>query len=408
MKPLLSACLIVKDETHSLERCLSSIRPVVDEIIVLQTNHNPAVKEIARAYADQLDSFQWCDHFSVARNQAIKKAHGQWILSIDADEWLDPLSAQDLRSFVHTLDPELYLAYSFLSYTGQQDPHYKRALWANGKGFYFDGRVHEQLCYQSQFIRLQHLPDFVLHHEVLKRPDLQGKAAYYLQLLKFDLAECTQIDKLTHLWRHLADTYLELQLIPEAIAAYLRAIDAYEQAGMNREDSLYSYLLIKYLDHAREPEAMIEKALILTNLSPQTPSAWWALAWCYFELNQPAEAFKALRQLDYLDYHDQSLWQQELLAARCLSALGHQHQADYILRDVLKRFPEPASLYYHLARVACLLGHITEARDILAYWHRFDSDLDCLEFLCDYAGWSRMERAHLIRFKLTMASENEA
>ena len=86
--PLLSACLIVKDEEEMLPACLESIRDAVDEIVVYDTGSSDGTVAIARAAGAVVIEGSWHDDFARARNAALAGATGEWVLSIDADETL--------------------------------------------------------------------------------------------------------------------------------------------------------------------------------------------------------------------------------------------------------------------------------------------------------------------------------
>lgn len=92
-RPTLSIGIIFKNEIRCLERCLSSLAPlrkqVPCELIMADTGSDDGSREIAARHADVLFDFPWVDDFSAARNAVLKKATGEWYLSIDADEWLD-------------------------------------------------------------------------------------------------------------------------------------------------------------------------------------------------------------------------------------------------------------------------------------------------------------------------------
>lgn len=88
----ISAVLIVKNEEALLARCLESVKEA-DEIIVVDTGSTDSTIEVAKKYTDKVyDDFTWCDDFSAARNHARLKATGDYILSIDADEFLHDFS----------------------------------------------------------------------------------------------------------------------------------------------------------------------------------------------------------------------------------------------------------------------------------------------------------------------------
>lgn len=84
----LSACLIVRNEERFLDRCLSSLRGIADEICVLDTGSTDRTREIARAHGAVLGASYWDDDFSAARNACLDMATGDWILQVDADEEL--------------------------------------------------------------------------------------------------------------------------------------------------------------------------------------------------------------------------------------------------------------------------------------------------------------------------------
>lgn len=87
-KPLISLCMIVKNEAENLPRCLASAKPFVDEMIVVDTGSEDNTVEIAKSYGAKVSNFKWCDDFSAARNYSLSLASGDWILVLDGDEEL--------------------------------------------------------------------------------------------------------------------------------------------------------------------------------------------------------------------------------------------------------------------------------------------------------------------------------
>ena len=64
----LSVCMIVRDESPVLARCLDGVRVFADEIIIVDTGSVDDTKQIARRYTDRVYDFPWIDDFSAARN----------------------------------------------------------------------------------------------------------------------------------------------------------------------------------------------------------------------------------------------------------------------------------------------------------------------------------------------------
>jgi len=102
--PTISACLIVRNEAHVLERCLVSLRDVVDEIVVVDTGSADDSPAVATRHGARVIRVAWPDDFSAARNVSIEAAACDWILSIDADEYLSPDAARLVRPTVERSD----------------------------------------------------------------------------------------------------------------------------------------------------------------------------------------------------------------------------------------------------------------------------------------------------------------
>ncbi|QMS87271.1 glycosyltransferase [Nostoc edaphicum CCNP1411] len=96
----LSLCMIVKNEASTLPKCLSSVRKVVDEMVVLDTGSIDRTPNIAQQLGAKVHHFKWCNDFSAARNAALKYVTGDWILVLDADETLNPAIVPQLREAI--------------------------------------------------------------------------------------------------------------------------------------------------------------------------------------------------------------------------------------------------------------------------------------------------------------------
>ena len=81
-----SLCMIVKNEEDVLERCLNSVRELVDEIIIVDTGSEDGTKQTAERFTDQIYDFQWGDDFAAARNFSFARASGDYLMWMDADE----------------------------------------------------------------------------------------------------------------------------------------------------------------------------------------------------------------------------------------------------------------------------------------------------------------------------------
>lgn len=96
----ISLCMIVKNEEKYLAACLASLKPVVDEMIIVDTGSTDHTAEIATAFGAKVYHFPWNDNFSDARNCAINNARGKWVLVMDADEVLSVQDYEAVRNSV--------------------------------------------------------------------------------------------------------------------------------------------------------------------------------------------------------------------------------------------------------------------------------------------------------------------
>lgn len=82
------AIMIAKNEAHNLHRCLSSIKPLVDEIIFVDTGSTDGTPTIAESYGAKVYHHPWENNFSLHRNQSLDYSTCDWVIQIDCDEEL--------------------------------------------------------------------------------------------------------------------------------------------------------------------------------------------------------------------------------------------------------------------------------------------------------------------------------
>ena len=91
--PKLALSMIVRDAAGTLAACLDSAKNVVDEIVIADTGSVDATPAIALQCGARVINVPWENDFAAARNQALAGITADWVLSLDADERLDPESA---------------------------------------------------------------------------------------------------------------------------------------------------------------------------------------------------------------------------------------------------------------------------------------------------------------------------
>jgi GT2 family glycosyltransferase/tetratricopeptide (TPR) repeat protein/SAM-dependent methyltransferase len=152
-EPVLSLCMIVRNSARTLAACLESIRPWVDEMVVVDTGSQDETAAIAAELGARVFHFPWCDSFARARNESLRHAHGRWVFWMDADDVIDEANGRKLRELLGREHEPATLGYVMQVHCpgpgeeGQADvtvvDHVK--LFRNDEALRFEGRIHEQI-----------------------------------------------------------------------------------------------------------------------------------------------------------------------------------------------------------------------------------------------------------------------
>jgi glycosyltransferase involved in cell wall biosynthesis len=108
-KGSISACLVVRNEGAVIERCLTSLHGAVDEIILIHDGEcEDATLDIAQRFGCRIFQHDLVGHSEAATVFAFDEARGEWLLAIDADEFLSASLREALRQLVCNADVNGY------------------------------------------------------------------------------------------------------------------------------------------------------------------------------------------------------------------------------------------------------------------------------------------------------------
>jgi glycosyltransferase involved in cell wall biosynthesis len=94
----ISACLVVRNEEAMIERCLGSLADIVDEIVLVHDGEcEDKTLEIAERYGCRVFVRPLVGHSEASTVFAYEQARSEWILGIDADEFLSPALRERMR-----------------------------------------------------------------------------------------------------------------------------------------------------------------------------------------------------------------------------------------------------------------------------------------------------------------------
>jgi len=163
----LSVIIITRNEAANLERCLSSVA-FADEIIVVDDHSDDDTVAIARQFTDRV-FVRKLTGFGDQKQFALEQATGDWVLALDADEWLSDRLGLRIRAFLDDAQADRaadgYHMYRLNYYLGR--PMYRCGwyvpllrLFRREAGRFDTKRVHESIRVDGA---LALLPGDILH-----------------------------------------------------------------------------------------------------------------------------------------------------------------------------------------------------------------------------------------------------
>lgn len=257
----LTASMIVRDEERGLARCLSSIRELVDEIVVVDTGSTDDSVATARSFGAVVVERPWEDDFAASRNQALDLATGDWILYLDADEHLVG-GDRVLLDAAWAAHPDAVCLRLLLRGHADFTPYREHRLWRHGLGIRFRGAIHEEVVTDIEALLAAGAGsranvDLLLDHDGYEG-DPTAKHARNLPLLRKEVA---RLPGRPFLWFHLGCILSDLGDRTGAVDAWRTGAEAAAGKGPDRFEAICHQLLIQDAAARGEPFAdLLEEA----------------------------------------------------------------------------------------------------------------------------------------------------
>jgi glycosyltransferase involved in cell wall biosynthesis len=185
----LSVVLITLNEGNNIRRCLSSL-PKGCELIVLDSGSQDDTVSLARSMQARVEHRNF-DNYANQKNAALSLATRSWVLSLDADEVLEPACRQAIEEVVLKGVPAAYRINRHLVFMGRvmkygRTKDHPVRLFPRDSGL-FEGAIHEKLSLQSS-IAVHKLPSraIVLHYSYKNLRDYFERFNRYTDQIALD------------------------------------------------------------------------------------------------------------------------------------------------------------------------------------------------------------------------------
>lgn len=336
--PTVALSMIVKNAARDLPECLTSARGVVSEIVVADTGSTDETPAIAESAGAKVISIPWENDFARARNAPLEMVTADWVLSLDADERLDPdaplimpalLGRKDvdgyqvtIRNYVPTLAHKLWdrsavpnnSEYAPARHAAAYVDHENVRLFRRAPEIRFSGRVHETVGWSilSSHRKIANANLIIHHMGMLGDPEERArKILFYLELGRQKVAE-----------------------MPNNRQAHF-------ELGVS---------LLENLGNAREALDSFTRS---HEIDPQFGLAWFFAGVCQFRLEDYASALDSFRRAENCGHF--TPWLSEM-AGDAQYNLGNFEAAVACYRRSLKRAPAKATIESKLGLAEIRIG----------------------------------------------------
>lgn len=198
-----SICMIVKNEENNIERCLKSLKPLVEkgfaELVIVDTGSTDKTIEIAKKYSENIYFHPWRDSFSEARNWSISLGTGEYIFIVDGD---DEIKESEIEKIISEFSKEEHKMYNTFSMKVKSylDLKFETStiitqnhIFKNDGSLYYSGSIHNQ---PYSALPLKDLDITITHYGYIMTPELsEKKFNRTVPLLLKELKECIDVQR---------------------------------------------------------------------------------------------------------------------------------------------------------------------------------------------------------------------
>lgn len=299
MNNKVSLCMIVKNEENYLERCLNSIKDIVDEIIIVDTGSTDKTVEIAESFGARVYYYKWNNNFSEARNESLKYATKDWIFIMDADDEFYSADKEQFKALLNSkLDNDSVYFFETLNYCGSNIENstitinLNPRLFKNNNGFHYEGEVHNQLVNSTiKYKALSH--SIRIHHYGYLDKNIvsKDKRNRNITLLKKQISK-DSTNKYAYF--NLGNEYFALGDMNKALENYYKSYEG-ENFHTGYSPILMARIVISNYN-IKEYDKSLEYAEIGLKQFPRFTDLYFLRSLVFKAMNKPTLQIKALEK----------------------------------------------------------------------------------------------------------------
>lgn len=178
----ISIIIITKNAGSTLHRCLESVA-WADEVVVIDSGSSDNTLDICRELGAKVSVTDDWPGFGPQKNRALDAASGDWLFNIDADEWVTPELAEEIRAVVaggsaaaaYALPRRSSFCGRYMKHSGWW-PDFVVRLFSRGAARFSDDQAHERLIVNGATHKLKQP---LMHEAISDLDQMIGKMNLY-------------------------------------------------------------------------------------------------------------------------------------------------------------------------------------------------------------------------------------
>ncbi|MHB9925668.1 glycosyltransferase family 2 protein [Clostridium botulinum] len=190
-KVKLTFAIMTLNEERCIKRCIESVESIADEIIVIDTGSTDNTLNIINEFFPNIKVYNhlWQEDFSQIRNLFNVYSTNDWIFQLDADEYLDVNTCEEIKKMICILDnipiePKI-ISPTLINHNFSENIYTNR-IYKRRENLMYHGIIHEELRFNNSIKIPYVIISNVFFHDGYKKDIIESKQKYKrnVELLK--------------------------------------------------------------------------------------------------------------------------------------------------------------------------------------------------------------------------------
>lgn len=190
----ISAAIIGRNSTKTLEYTLLSLRGICNQVVFVDTGSDDGTPELATRLGAEVYFLKWKNDFALARNFALQFVRNDWTLVIDTDEILTEFDSESIKEQISN-NPKIFgFNVTLKNYLNKEDlnqysTHKYTRLFRKHPAILFSGKIHEQIRQSIENLGMEVAESSIVIEHFGYMEKSEEKQSRNMQILENEVAQ---------------------------------------------------------------------------------------------------------------------------------------------------------------------------------------------------------------------------